>query len=304
MGKRLDLIGQRFGYLTVIEYVGNNKHGSSLWRCYCSYCGGEKVICASYLKSGKMKSCGCKHREVEDLTGRQFGDLTVVERDMNNDKTGAYWICLCSCGNVTTVNTGNLKHGNIKSCGCKQHKIEDLTGKRFGYLTVLEYMGNDKHGKSLWKCRCSNCGGEKVVCAGSLKSGLTQSCGCVKSKGELDVRNILSTLGIEYETEVSFDDLITQNGGKPRFDFMLCGGTGERFLLEYQGEQHYVGYDTDLQFGKFQRELTDGLKKDYCKEHGIRLYEIRYDEDTETRLLEILDECGIEYDISKLKAAS
>lgn len=59
-------------------------------------------------------------------------------------------------------------------------KLIDLTGKKFGRLTVIERRGSDKYGKVLWLCKC-DCGNETVVRGNSLKRGLTTSCGCYKS---------------------------------------------------------------------------------------------------------------------------
>ena len=62
MAKRIDdLTGQQFGYLVVLEYVGNNRHGHALWNCLCTNCGTEKIIQGSKLKHGETKSCGCMH---------------------------------------------------------------------------------------------------------------------------------------------------------------------------------------------------------------------------------------------------
>lgn len=56
-------------------------------------------------------------------------------------------------------------------------KFIDLTGKRFGRLTVLERAPN--HGKrTMWLC-CCDCNTQKVVSSDELKSGKTQSCGCL-----------------------------------------------------------------------------------------------------------------------------
>lgn len=57
--------------------------------------------------------------------------------------------------------------------------IEDLTGKRFGRLTVVEYLYG-KNRQSYWRCIC-DCGKEKITRASSLKAGLTRSCGCFHS---------------------------------------------------------------------------------------------------------------------------
>lgn len=61
MGKKLDLIGQRFGRLTV---VAECKKGTQYyWICRCD-CGNiTNPICANSLKKGFTKSCGCLNRE-------------------------------------------------------------------------------------------------------------------------------------------------------------------------------------------------------------------------------------------------
>lgn len=57
-----------------------------------------------------------------DLTGQRFGRLTVIERAKNyvspNGRQAARWICLCDCGNKTTVVGGDLRTGRTRSCGC------------------------------------------------------------------------------------------------------------------------------------------------------------------------------------------
>lgn len=61
----------------------------------------------------------------------------------------------------------------------------DLTGLRFGRLTVLAKAGIRGEGKrgsrSIWLCRC-DCGKEKVVTRNSLVTGNTRSCGCLEQE--------------------------------------------------------------------------------------------------------------------------
>ena len=57
MGK-IDLIGQKFERLTVIENVGSKPNGSVLWKCRCD-CGNEIITETRLLRSGNTKSCGC-----------------------------------------------------------------------------------------------------------------------------------------------------------------------------------------------------------------------------------------------------
>jgi hypothetical protein len=58
----------------------------------------------------------------------------------------------------------------------KSHYI-DLTGKKFGKLTVLQMYGRDKNNVIKWLCKCE-CGNETIVYGEVLKNGRTQSCGC------------------------------------------------------------------------------------------------------------------------------
>jgi len=52
-GRFIDLIGQKFGKLIPIKYLGNYKY-----LCICN-CGNEKIIISQHLRSGSTKSCGC-----------------------------------------------------------------------------------------------------------------------------------------------------------------------------------------------------------------------------------------------------
>lgn len=61
---------------------------------------------------------------------------------------------------------------------------DDLTGRRFGRLTVLGYVGSYRtlptsHTCALWECRC-DCGNLTKVPSTSLKQGTTRSCGCLR----------------------------------------------------------------------------------------------------------------------------
>lgn len=117
-----------------------------------------------------------------DLTGQQFGSLTVIKRAQENDNSGhPLWECQCECGNITTVRGSRLRNGNTKSCGCLRStsKIIDIKGQKFGKLTALEFSHSDSDRHSMWKCRC-DCGNEVVVRGSDLRSGKVKSCGCSK----------------------------------------------------------------------------------------------------------------------------
>lgn len=77
--------------------------------------------------------------------------------------------------------------------------FQDLTGQQFGRLTVIRRGESQrdydegrkrKRIRTVWVCQCS-CGEETSVLAGSLKSGVTQSCGCLlKEKDHLKTHDM------------------------------------------------------------------------------------------------------------------
>ncbi len=162
-GKLKNLVGQKFGELTVLEYAGNMK-----WKCRCS-CGKEVIVNRGDLKTGNTKSCGhlLVGRKPIDLMGQRFGEWTVEEYLGNS-----YWKCRCSCGAVKRVHSYTLRNKLSLNCGNGAHKVTDLTNKKFGELEVLKYIGN-----MYWLCKCS-CGSYKAIRGCNLINGSTKSCGC------------------------------------------------------------------------------------------------------------------------------
>lgn len=56
-------------------------------------------------------------------------------------------------------------------------KLIDLTGKKFGKLTVIKKNGSSRNYISMWLCRCE-CGNEVVIRSDHLRNGSSKSCGC------------------------------------------------------------------------------------------------------------------------------
>jgi hypothetical protein len=61
------------------------------------------------------------------------------------------------------------------------NRIKDLTGQRYGQLTVFEFYERKDY-RTFWKCLC-DCGKEKIIDACSLRTGHTRSCGCFFNRG-------------------------------------------------------------------------------------------------------------------------
>lgn len=217
MAKAIDLTGQKFGKLTVLErdffYSKNNnlKTNRPYWKCQCD-CGNIKTVLGSSLKQGSTSSCGCLSKEkIKNLTGQKFGMLTVLKMDLNYNKDKSrkriFWICKCDCGNTTTVETSNLQNGHTKSCGCLHKKgtnKKDITNQRFDHLISLyPTEKRNNHGSVIWKCKC-DCGNEKEVAIEHLIRGDTSSCGCIISKGENKIFQILTKNYIPFEKTKNF----------------------------------------------------------------------------------------------------
>lgn len=80
-----------------------------------------------------------------------------------------------------------LRSGAVMSCGCMRkpeeqarggRKANDLTGRRYGKLTVLKRVENMK-GQVMWKCRC-DCGQITIASSHGLNTGSKKSCGCLR----------------------------------------------------------------------------------------------------------------------------
>lgn len=271
-----------------LEEILKKKGSNIYWICQCE-CGTVKSVLGTSLRNGSSKGCGCKRlqrtREAlsEDLSGQEFGRLTVISLDLDTDKKGAYWICQCECGTIKSINAKSLKQHKTLSCGClgkeirQNNYVEDLTNKKFNHWLVLSRnLDECFSGKgAYWNCKC-DCGTIKPVSGFSLKNNTSKSCGCLKSHEEEKIKECLDELGWTYEREYSFPEL---RGDKNplKFDFCVKDAANKiKCLIEYQGEQHYkdLKYFKSTSFEK--RQEYDEKKRQYCKENNIILYEISY----------------------------
>lgn len=107
MSNYIDLSGQKFGRLTVIERLferRNHDYRSALWLCRCD-CGNEVRTYAGYLKSGNTKSCGCLHKESVTKHGfrhlpeyniwRGMIDRCYNEKNQHYSRYGGRGILIC-----------------------------------------------------------------------------------------------------------------------------------------------------------------------------------------------------------------
>ena len=218
-----DLTGMKFGKWTVI-YKANPKNGATVWHCKCD-CGTEKDVLGRSLTNGLSTSCGCLKRpsKYKDLTGMKFNNLTVLKLHEIDKNDRAVWECKCDCGNIVNVLGKRLLNNNTKSCGCRRHlhRYKDLTGNKYGHLTVLGLDHIKSSNQScFWKCLCDACGSTKVVNGSDMKQGKIYSCGCINishrgSKVELEIKDyLIGLMKIRKEMENSSASSSREFGGQ------------------------------------------------------------------------------------------
>jgi len=171
-------IGQRFGNLTVLRKLNRKWNNYDVWECACD-CGNVTTPSTYTLLKGKSISCGKRQGHCIDLTGKEFQGVRVLSRQ-GSGKYGPLWKCQCHCGNLFTAESRWLVQKHLcKSCGCT---TDDLTGKRFGSLTVVKRAKNKKYTRSkIWECVC-DCGRTVSPTTTMLQKGRSTSCGrCTKN---------------------------------------------------------------------------------------------------------------------------
>ena len=118
---------------------------------------------------------------IKDITGQRFGKLVVVKKTDERRSGHVMWECKCSCGKTSLARTCSLTSGSVNSCGCSRAQGVGLVGQKFGRLTAIEPTDKRQGSNVVWKCKC-DCGNTKFARAGSLTTGNTKSCGCLKAK--------------------------------------------------------------------------------------------------------------------------
>lgn len=100
MPSKVELIGKRFGKLTVIAESEKNKHGQYMWVCRCD-CGiTTHPIPGIRLRQGDTTSCGCRRRETTRKTGK-----AALKHGMSGTKIMHVWASMkARCSNPNLPN--------------------------------------------------------------------------------------------------------------------------------------------------------------------------------------------------------
>lgn len=86
MGTPIDRTGRKYGRLTAVRRVENDKHGNAQWECLCN-CGAVVIVDSCRLATGNTNSCGCLSRELSSarLTERS------TTHGLSNTRTYKVW---------------------------------------------------------------------------------------------------------------------------------------------------------------------------------------------------------------------
>ena len=266
------MINKQFGVYLVLskdEELSKQKK-RTYWHCECQKCKTVRSVRADGLNRLPNSCPDCKN----DISGNKYGKITVLYKTRIDNNGHSYWMCQCECGKNKEISGSNLKSGYTLSCGCLHREIIsekltiDLTGQKFGKLTVIKRISEIGDGHIKWLCKCE-CGSIIEAQGSNLKSGHTTSCGCIKSKGELKIKEILTQLNLDFKTEYIFKDFTHR-----RYDFYI---PSLNTCIEYDGKQHFkfVGtwHETEEEFQK--SILRDKEKDDYCNKNHIN-YRVYY----------------------------
>lgn len=225
-----DLLGQKFGRLTVINKSTNLSSNKTAWLCQCE-CGKIKAIKTSNLLQGKAKSCGCQiNYNKINLIGRKFGRLQVAAK-VHVKNSHRFYLCICDCGQETIVDGTQLTKGFTRSCGCLSRELLSILAKaQIGDKNPAWKGGiteefNPRHTKEYLDWR-------KAIVDRDV---LCQICGVSEN---LEAHHLLSFIdNVEKRTDLT-------NG------ICLCRSCHIAFHIEYG-----KGHNTPQQFELFKKSL-------------------------------------------------
>lgn len=129
MEKQINIIGKKFGKLTVIKEIDKDKNYHKKYLCICD-CGNYTEVLDTSLIGKKTKSCGCIQKDIAlKNIGKKYNKLTIIDVVKEDKKTVKYK-CQCECGNTIISLLQPLINGKTKSCGCYKKSTDKEKGKK------------------------------------------------------------------------------------------------------------------------------------------------------------------------------
>lgn len=273
-------------YSLISEYKNSKTHV----KIRHNKCGHEyDVTPINFLKGRKCPNCSNKlcdndvdinifKKEVYELEGDNY---TVMDDSYINTKSHIrirHNSKNCNYHINDKATRDNFLHG--QRCPICSHRSYKKTTEEFinevknlpdgkDYKVIGEYTTN----KAPIEMKCLNCGKHFYVApVDFLKNNGIRCTHCKNSKAVKIIINYLERNNIKYETEVKFNDC--KDKRSLPFDFKIILNKNKYFLLEYDGEHHFLPV-----YGKEKlknTKLHDTIKNEYCMKNNIVLYRIDY----------------------------
>lgn len=102
-------------------------------------------------------------------------------------------------------------------------RIGDLTGQKFGRLTVVRFYGQDKYKKFTWMCEC-DCGNTSIVSGSELINGRILSCGCLRKERIIEAK---TTHGMSHsEVYAEYRNMKNRCYNEQAHNYKYYGGRG------------------------------------------------------------------------------
>ncbi|MGX8715089.1 MAG: hypothetical protein ACSW8A_05000 [Lachnospiraceae bacterium] len=217
---------------------------------------------------------GDMHKEQQSLAGMRVGRLTVLEKTEERRRRYVLWRCRCECGREVLVEGYRLKNHLVMSCGCLRgsDRPRNLTGLRFGRLTVIRKLEEKKGARRLWLCECS-CGNQVKVTGDALLSGSTVSCGCARLDALARVRE---TYGEAQMRLHLIDDTCVERLRRSGLQKNNTSGhtgvqrRGDKWaaVITFQKRNYYLGrFDRFEDAVKAREEAEERLHRNFLEEH-------------------------------------
>jgi len=293
--KAIKIHGNKYDY-SKVNYI----NAKTKVEIICKQHGIFNQIPDKHLSGNGCKFCGYKSNSIKQILGKEKFiemankihnnkyDYSLSEYVNNNTKIKI----ICQANHIFEQTPDiHLRGNGCKYCSGNYNsnteefikKAIKIHGNKYDYSKV-----NYINAKTKVEIICSKCGIFEQTPTTHLSG-----CGCIycrESRGEREIFKILDKIIIKYERQKIF--IYCRYKWPLKFDFYIP----EIGCIEFDGIQHYEPIEYWGGINNFKEiKKRDQIKKNYCKDNNIPLYIIKYDENIEEKMKEILKQLKKNY---------
>lgn len=220
-----------------------------------------------------------KYTDIKELVGTVYNNFKIIDYKRENRRSLLFVECP-HCHNRKWMRKEQIEIA--KSCGCLNYKTffktQNIKGKRFGNLTVLEPTNRrDKNnGSVVWRCVC-DCGNLKETTEAELKRGAVRSCGCIAQKfSRENGKKVLTEQAKKVCVENTRLDNLTaataKNNTSGYKGVTFDGSRGKwRAQIVFKGKAYHLGrYNTIEQAVAARKQAEEELYKPILEKYNYK----------------------------------